>query len=172
MWQMMSRFMSRQTVYQQIHDFKERGTDHGLHADVSGLIAAYKQYINQYWHWTTKQKEQFWTQKVGGLQKYLPMHALQEMTREDRPMCSHPSFKESEFPRMTLAQLGDIVWGLGSRHALVRSEFNESMVFESPDAAVVKNDCDGIASLFRTRQCQFITLAYEVQSAHRLIFSK
>ena len=59
-----------------------------------GIIDAYQVYIDKYSSWNWHQRKQHWCKVVGGAQKGLPVHALQEYWRKDRSMVPTPDFKD------------------------------------------------------------------------------
>ena len=71
-----------------------RGTRHGEQFDFSPLIAALQTYIDKFSGWNSEQRKQHWGNVVGGAQRQLPMHAVQEYCRTDRSFDPCPDFSK------------------------------------------------------------------------------
>jgi serine/threonine protein kinase len=72
---------------------------HGEYFNIQPLLDALQTYIDNYGPWTLGQCRDYWMHKVGGAQRLLPMHVLQEYCHPKRPFDPTPTFTEEEFPR-------------------------------------------------------------------------
>ena len=95
MWDMMMKHIDHSQARSQLEELESRGTEHGKQFDgFDRLINAYEVYIDKYDGWNYDQRVHHWCKEVGGAQKDLPVHALQEYWRTDRPMDPTPDFKD------------------------------------------------------------------------------
>ena len=119
MWDMMMKHIDHSQARSQLEELESRGTEHGKQFDgFDKLINAYQDYLDKYDDWSSKQRKkeqkqwirkslgfgipivnfdhltQHWCRVVGGAQKDLPVHALQEYWRKDRSMDPTPDFKD------------------------------------------------------------------------------
>ena len=118
MWDMMMKHIDHSQARSQLEELESRGTEHGKQFNgFDRLINAYQDYLDKYDDWCSKQRKkeqkqwirkslgfditivnfdhltQHWCKVVGGAQKDLPIHALQEYWRTDRSMSPTPDFK-------------------------------------------------------------------------------
>ena len=95
MWDMMMKHIDHSQARSQLEELESRGTEHGKQFDgFDRLINAYQVYQDKYDGWNWDQRNQHWCKVVGGAQKGLPVHALQEYWRKDRSMDPTPDFKD------------------------------------------------------------------------------
>ena len=119
MWDMMMKYIEHSQARSQLEELESRGTEHGKQFDgFDRLINAYQGYLDKWDDWSSKQRkkeqkqwirrslgfditlenfdhlDQHWCKVVGGAQKDLPVHALQEYWRKDRSMDPTPDFKD------------------------------------------------------------------------------
>ena len=69
-------------------------TEHGEHVTWKRLIDNYQTYIDSYSKWNEDQRNKYWVQEIGGAQRILPMHVLQEFCQPGRPFHPAPNFRE------------------------------------------------------------------------------
>lgn len=69
------------------------------HFDFSSLIAALRDYVDNFDTRNWDQREAAWCKNVGGAQKNVPAHVAAEYCRADRSFYPTPAFKEATLPR-------------------------------------------------------------------------
>ena len=114
---------------EQLEELEMHGTSHGTHFDFTQLINAYNTHIREtkYYWWQgrlelSKEKQKAredqldkqWCTVVGGAQRVLPAHVIQEYCREDCSFDPTPTFTEETLPRD--AKRG-VKWWLEFEHA-------------------------------------------------------
>ena len=110
------RYMDHSEARMQLEELEGRGTEHGRQFNgFDSLINAYQVYIDKFNDWNRGKLVHHWCKVVGGAQKGLPVHALQEYWRQDRSMDPTPDFKDKRGKNH-----GDLVADIG------RSDFADS----------------------------------------------
>ena len=101
MWRMIMQYLPSEQAASQATQFATGPwvRQHGEHANWKNLIDEYQTYIDNYDPWTLAQCQEHWLKKIGGAQRQLPIHVLQEYCHPDRPFHPCPTFKEDKFPR-------------------------------------------------------------------------
>ena len=118
MWKMILKYLPADAASAQAQTI-ETGSwvkQHGIVANWDILLKELQTYIDNYDPWTAAQSQEHWTKKVGGAQRLLPIHVLQEYCHPIRRFEPTPSFKEEEFPR----KLDVDISKLGSEFGLCR----------------------------------------------------
>jgi hypothetical protein len=86
-----------------------RGSDfdadhHGIAFDLNPLIEEIKIYIDNYYYWSDKKLEAYWCKVIGGHQRRLPAHIINEYCRPDRSFHGSndepPDFLDATLPRV------------------------------------------------------------------------
>jgi serine/threonine protein kinase len=93
---------------------------HGEYFNMQPLLDALQTYIDNCDPWPADQCRDHWIHKVGGAQRLLPMHVLQEYCHPNRPFDPTPTFTEEEFPRK--AQLDFDLSKCGTDFGICRGE--------------------------------------------------
>jgi serine/threonine protein kinase len=101
MWTMIRKYLSSEAQAQQLQELETKGTSYGKHFNVQELIEALRTYSDNYISWNHSQRSDYWSKVVGGEQKLLPAHAVNEYCRPDRAYQIFPSKWEweSKLPR-------------------------------------------------------------------------
>ena len=90
MWTMilpyLDRLSPRGSASEQLRQLEEKGTAHGKHFDFKPLLDAYAAFLRN------DSSEESWSRGVGGAQRLLPDHVVQEYTTPDRPFEPTSSF--------------------------------------------------------------------------------
>ena len=97
----------------QLQALEEKGTEHGRHFDFKPLLDAYAIYRKN-------PVQDTWCRGVGGAQRLLPDHVVQEYTTPDRPLHPTPSFAVADARRPTCNRDRGVNWWrapMGSREA-------------------------------------------------------
>jgi hypothetical protein len=99
MWTMMQKYLPKEAQAEQCQALEDKGTAHGKHFSLKGLTDALQTYVDNYEKWSRSQCGEHWRQKVGGAQKGLPAHVVNEYCRGDRSFELCPLEWESKLPR-------------------------------------------------------------------------
>jgi len=92
MWTMVQKHLPAEAQAQQFNVLESKGTAHGKHFDLQPLLDALKTYVDNVAKWNYDQRAvDQWCKKVGGAQKLLPAHVVNEYCRSDRPFDPCPS---------------------------------------------------------------------------------
>jgi hypothetical protein len=119
MWTMIKKYLPREAQAKQLQALESKGTAHGKHFNLQGLITALQTYVDnieKVWNYGRRAIDH-WCQVVGGEQKLLPAHVVNEYCRSDRPFDPCPSEWESKLPRTRELEIYDSSrskWGRGS----------------------------------------------------------
>jgi serine/threonine protein kinase len=189
MWTMIQKYLPTEAQAKQHAMLESKGTAHGKHFDLQPLLDALRTYVDNYRKWRLDQRKEQWCKKVGGAQKLLPAHVVNEYCRPDRPFDPCPSEWSSSLPRARAVLIGKMdeedtlgAWFsppssselLGSSFAFVRSHFDAACgrewsygspgLFGMPALA----DLESLQALWnaRTQQLKLLadTLVVESQS--------
>jgi len=94
---------------------------HGRRFDLSALVQALQTYIDKHHSWQDDQSEHHWCKVVGGAQRQLPAHVVNEYCRKDRSFYPTPDFIDENLPRTRERYQGEwFVWELGTGLAYTR----------------------------------------------------
>ena len=131
MWTMIlpyfDRINARASAGEQLRALEEKGTAHGRHFDFKPLLDAYKAFERS-------PSEESWIRGVGGAQRLLPDHVVQEYTTPDRPFKPTPDFAVADARRPTAHSKHGVSWWrsaeynqgvLGCAWAAVRMDLGE-----------------------------------------------
>ncbi|MBS0350786.1 MAG: hypothetical protein JSR33_06320, partial [Proteobacteria bacterium] len=91
---------------EQFEVLETKGTAHGKHFNFQPLIGALQVYMdNAEKVWKYDQRaENHWCKVVGGAQREVPAHVVNEYCREDRSFYPCPVFTEEKLPRIRTSQ--------------------------------------------------------------------
>ncbi len=101
MWTMIQKYLPQETQAQQCQELEAKGTAHGKHFSLQGLTGALQTYVDnaeKVWKYDRRAIDH-WCKVVGGEQKLLPMHIVNEYCRNDRSFKPCPSEWEFKLPR-------------------------------------------------------------------------
>ena len=108
MWTMIQKYLPQEAQAQQLQELETKGTAYGKHFSLQGLTGALQTYVDNAEKWNYDQRaEDQWCKKVGGEQKLLPAHVVNEYCRADRPFEPCPSEWESKLPRSVALSVWD-----------------------------------------------------------------
>ncbi len=100
MWTMIQKYLPQEAQAEQFQALESKGTMHGKHFNLQGLTGALQTYVDNAEDWKYDQRAtDHWCKVVGGEQKLLPAHVVNEYCRADRPFEPCPSEWESKLPR-------------------------------------------------------------------------
>jgi serine/threonine protein kinase len=125
MWTMIQKYLPIEAQVKQHVLLESKGTAHGKHFDLQLLLDVLKTYVDNYHTWSYDQCKEHWSKKVGGAQKLLPAHVVNEYCRPDRPFDPCPVEWTSLLPRTRVAQIWD-----GSKYV------NDGSWFAAPQLGV------------------------------------
>jgi hypothetical protein len=172
MWTMIQKYLPAEAQAQQFDVLESKGTDHGKHFDLQLLLDALKTFVDNYQPWNTEQSTEYWSKKVGGAQKLLPAHVVNEYCRPDRSFNPCPSEWTSLLPRTRAVEVyGSSKWvkgewftssnsseALGSSFAFSRAAGQNSSGKRS-GGALAAHDLNSLQSLWTARTEQLKSLA-------------
>lgn len=103
MWKMMRKYLAEDEARVQINRF-ETGSwvaAHGRTAEkfIQNLVDSLKQLIDNSSNWSWEQFKSYWVKEVGGNQKLLPAHVINEYCRPDLSFNDNRNFQDEQFPR-------------------------------------------------------------------------
>ena len=132
MWTMIlpyfDRINARASAVEQVRALEENGTAHGRHFDFKPLLDAYAVYFRS-------PSQESWCRGIGGAQRLLPDHVVQEYTTPDRSFHPTPSFAVADAWRPSVhCQYGVRWWRT--------HELNNGGVLGTGWAAY-RGECDG-----------------------------
>ena len=104
MWKMIQQYLPTEAQRGQLEAILTQQAPwvakHAPFFDLKPLIDALKTYVSQYNNWTIKQRGDYWCKTIGGLQRLLPAHVINEYCRADRAFDPTPDFTDpTELPR-------------------------------------------------------------------------
>jgi hypothetical protein len=183
MWTMIRKYLPDAEAKSQLQNF-EQGPwvdEHGMSANWQGLLDELQTYIDMPYDYD-KCVDQ-WTHKVGGAQRQLPMHALQEYCEPSRPFDPCPDFKANytlkrDLPNWLANGDGSIVAGLSTNFGIYRTRWaNAAMVRTQRHGSVLwtggaARDRLALTTLFETRTDQCKDLAVELGLATQAAAAK
>jgi len=97
MWTMIRKYLAPEEAHLQAQEF-ERGSwvkSHGVHANLNILIQAYQTTSDLYKASKYDEGNTAWVQQVGGAQRLLPAHVINEYCHPTRPFYPSPNFKDA-----------------------------------------------------------------------------
>lgn len=97
MWTMILKYLPREEATKQLHDHVYNQKD--SYYDFAPLINALQTYVDNCDDWTDDEHSQHWIKVVGGAQRLVPVHVVNEYCREDRSFGLLPQFNEGHLPR-------------------------------------------------------------------------
>lgn len=135
MWTMILKYLSKEKAAEQAKSMRTVSwvQEHGASASWQNLIDALQAYVKHYGTWTIDQCQEHWNKQVGGAQRLLPAHVINEYCRSDRSFEPCPDFNSPiSLPRTRNTDEGE--WhtatynngNLGDTFAYVRYSFNTS----------------------------------------------
>ncbi len=143
MWTMLQKYLPQEAQAQQLEELETKGTAHGENFSLQGLIEALQTYVDntqKVWHHDQRAKDH-WCKVVGGQQKLLPAHVVNEYTRPDRPRESCPDEWKLKLPRTReVAYILNSQWRytMGSWFIAPSSKYELGKTF-----AFVRDWCEG-----------------------------
>lgn len=100
MWTMIQKYLLVEAQAEQYKTLENKGTSHGKHYNLQPLLGALRGYIDNAAKWNfDKQAREYWSENVGGAQKSLPAHVVNEYCRFDRSFIPCPTEWQSPLPR-------------------------------------------------------------------------
>jgi serine/threonine protein kinase len=183
MWRMIQKYLPKESQAEQLQALESKSTRHGKHFSLKELTDALQVYVdNAEKVWKYDQAEIYWCKVVGGAQKRLPVHVVNEYCRADRAFEPCPLEWESKLPRtLTLKvwnsrqlKMVDGSWfispssqdGLGWNYAFLR--YNSTALCCMPwvygTRRVPTPDLKALQSLWKTRTQQLKLLKSQLLS--------
>ncbi len=107
MWTMIQKYLPKEAQAEQFQALESKGTMHGKHFNLQGLIGALQTYVDNYDNWSGTQCGEHWRKVVGAAQKELPVHVVNEYCRSDRPFEPCPSEWEAKLSRTRELEIWD-----------------------------------------------------------------
>jgi TPR repeat protein len=98
MWTMIQKYLPTEAQAKQHTMLESKGTAHGKHFDLQPLLEALKTYVDKHGTFFFNGVKH-WSKKVGGAQKLLPAHVVNEYCRRDRQFKPCSSKWTSPLPR-------------------------------------------------------------------------
>ena len=101
MWTMIQKYLPQEAQAQQLQELETKGTAYGNHFSLKGLTGALQTYVDnveKVWNYDQRAVDH-WCKVVGGEQKLLPAHVVNEYCRPDRAFEPCPSEWKSKLPR-------------------------------------------------------------------------
>ena len=106
MWTMIQKYLPQEAQAQQLQELETKGTAYGKHFSLQGLTGALQTYVDNYGNGIITTCSDHWCKVVGGEQKLLPAHVVNEYCRPDRPFEPCPS--EWEVQATSDARIGNM----------------------------------------------------------------
>ncbi len=187
MWTMIQKYLPKEAQAQQLQELETKGTAYGKHFSLQGLTGALQTYVDnvgKLWKYD-KRAENYWQKVVGGEQKLLPVHVVNEYCRPDRPFDPCPSEWEAKLPRSReVPKIWDSIqskyikgsWfipssskdALGLTYAFPRGNWREGMGYdggmEMLGESLACDDLRALQSLWKTRTQQLEFLKSQLLS--------
>jgi hypothetical protein len=184
MWTMIQKYLPQEAQAKQLRELETKETPpHEKSFSLKGLINALQMYVDnaeRIWKYDQRAVDH-WSKIVGGEQKLLPAHIVNEYCRGDRPFEPCPQEWESELPRTReIPEIWDNTqskyikgsWfmscsskdALGVSYAFLR--YNRcGEVYEAVWVREVGADLKALQSLWETRTKQLELLKYKLLSS-------
>ena len=109
MWRMMQKYLPTEVQAEQFNALESKGTAHGKHFSLQPLIDALQKYVDnaeEVWKYGY-QATDHWCKKVGGAQRLLPVHVVNEYCHPTRLFYPCSEFKEDVLLRSRSYKLWD-----------------------------------------------------------------
>ncbi|MDP4105105.1 MAG: protein kinase [Bacillota bacterium] len=109
MWKMIQKYLPEEQQREQFEVLETKGTAHGKHFSVQPLIGALQTYVDnadKVWKYDQRATDH-WIKVVGGAQKLLPAHVVDEYCHPKRAFDPCPDFKENDLPRSRICEVYD-----------------------------------------------------------------
>ncbi len=107
MWKMIQKYLPAEQQREQFEVLETKGTSHGKHFSLQPLIGALQVYVDnaaKVWNYDQRATNH-WCKVVGGAQRGVPAHVVNEYCREDRSFDPCPAFTEEKLPRIQQFQV-------------------------------------------------------------------
>jgi hypothetical protein len=101
MWTMIQKYLPKEAQAEQCQALEDKDMVYGKHFDLQPLIRVLKTYVDnaqKVWHYDQRATD-YWCKVVGGAQKLLPAHVVNEYCQGDRPFEPCPQEWEMKLPR-------------------------------------------------------------------------
>jgi hypothetical protein len=185
-WTMIKKYLPLEAQAEQFAVLESKGTAHEKHFSLQPLTGALQTYVDnaeKVWKYDQRATDH-WCKVVGGAQKALPAHVVNEYCRSDRPFEPCPQEWESRLPRTREMNVYDSTqsktvkgsWyvapsskgGLGLNFAFCRYNFGAVFVVVESGAGgrewAVLSDLKALQSLWKTRTQQLESLKSQLLS--------
>ena len=123
MWKMIQKYLPEPIQVEQFAELESKGTRYGKHFCLDTLIEAMQTYNDKYEAWDDKQRESHWCKVVGGAQRLLPAHVINEYCRPDCSLARR-IFWDAKLPRKRVSWKNREDWfktGLGTKFAWIQN---------------------------------------------------
>ena len=187
MWKMIQKYLPEEQQREQFEGLETKGTLHGKHFSFEPLIGALQVYVDnakEVWKYDQRARDH-WCKVVGGAQRGVPAHVVNEYCREDRSFDPCPAFTEEKLPRIRTfkyfpgggewftAESGGKLCGEGFAYVrgdgAVVAEFYSGSLDIFLTSERVPGDIKALQSLSKTRTQQMELLASQLKmSSYRL----
>ncbi len=101
MWTMIQKYLPKEAQAEQFQALESKGTAYGKHFNLQGLTGALQTYVDnvdKVWNYDQRAGDH-WCKVVGGEQKLLPAHVVNEYCRPDRAFEPCPQEWQAKLPR-------------------------------------------------------------------------
>jgi TPR repeat protein len=137
MWTMIQTYLPTEAQAKQHALLESKGTAHGKHFDLQPLLEALKTYGDNHRKWSSSRCQEQWCKKVGGAQKLLPAHVVNEYCRPDRSFDPCPAEWTSPLPRTRAVEVYiDSKWVEGAWFTPPTSSESGGLVLEAQQRGV------------------------------------
>ena len=103
-----SKIFTAECQCRQFEELEAKGSAHGKHFSLQSLIDTLRMYVDNEKIWDHDQRARdYWCKMVGGTQKALPAHVVNEYCRGDRSFEPCPQEWESKLPRTRELEIWD-----------------------------------------------------------------
>ncbi len=190
MWTMIQKYLPQEDQKEQLKELETKGTAYGKHFSLQGLTGALQTYVDyidyakKVWDYDRQvHVVHNWCKVVGGEQKLLPAHVVNEYCRPDRAFKPCPPEWKSKLPRIReVSKYDKGSWftpfsskdGLGFTYAFYRYDCEQAQadgVRYTGGGAVwgemPRADLKALQSLWKTRTQQLEVLKSQLLSAAR-----
>ncbi len=100
MWTMMLKYLSGPEIIEQLQELERESTEYGKHFTLKWLMDAMQFYVDNAQNWGFDQRAiTHWCETVGGEQKLLPAHVVNEYCHPERGFDPCPQEWKSKLPR-------------------------------------------------------------------------
>lgn len=99
MWEMIKSYLSFDEAQSQLQELvtrtqRDKSWQYGSHFDLNPLITALRTYRDNYVKWNEQECNKYWINHVGGAQRQLPVHFVQEYACAERTFVPVPDFTQ------------------------------------------------------------------------------